>query len=132
MPEESKISKTLSDKTTRTVIVLVLVLLFLLALCNVDTYSETDIIHHAGIIHLKSIYDLGPTQYPAYKAAYETFVTKTTEIDEEFPLIYLHIADPNTKDGLYPVITNDEDLVNIEFGGIKLSDLRAGEFSSVS
>ncbi len=45
IPEESKISKTLSDKTTRTVVILVLVLLFLLALCSVDTYTETDIVH---------------------------------------------------------------------------------------
>lgn len=43
VPEESKISKTLSDKTTRTVVILVLVLLFLLALCSIDSYTETDI-----------------------------------------------------------------------------------------
>jgi hypothetical protein len=41
IPEESKISKTLSDKTTRTVIILVLVLLFLLTLCNIETYKDT-------------------------------------------------------------------------------------------
>ena len=64
VPEESKISKTLSDKTTRTVIILVLVLLFLLALCNDDTYSDIDYIHHAGVIHLKTIYDLGEDAYP--------------------------------------------------------------------
>lgn len=40
IPQESKISKTLSDKTTRTVVILVLCLLFLLPLCTHDTWLD--------------------------------------------------------------------------------------------
>lgn len=36
IPEESKISKTLSDKTTKIVVILVLFLLFMLAFCSTD------------------------------------------------------------------------------------------------
>jgi len=45
VPEESKISKTLSDKTTRTVVLLVLLLLFLLQICSMETYVTTVFVH---------------------------------------------------------------------------------------
>jgi hypothetical protein len=38
IPEESNISKTLSDNTTRTVIILVLSLLIMQSVCNHETY----------------------------------------------------------------------------------------------
>jgi hypothetical protein len=57
VPEESKISKTLSDKTTRTVVILVLVLLFLLAICSPDSYTETDILHKAALGNLVYLYN---------------------------------------------------------------------------
>lgn len=57
VPEESKISKTLSDKTTRTVVILVLILLFLLALCSIDSYTETDILHKSALLDLVVIYN---------------------------------------------------------------------------
>jgi len=45
IPEESKISKTLSDQTTRTVVMLVLCLLFLLPVCTSETYVDVTKIH---------------------------------------------------------------------------------------
>jgi hypothetical protein len=45
IPEESKISKTLSDSTTKWVVMLVLSLLFLLAVCSVDSYFDVKVIH---------------------------------------------------------------------------------------
>ena len=41
IPEESKISKILSDKTTRTVVILVLTMLFSTQLCQPDNFLET-------------------------------------------------------------------------------------------
>jgi len=108
VPEESKISKTLSDKTTRTVIILVLILLFLLALCNADTYNETDFIHRVGVVHLKSIYDLGPESYPQYKKAYAQYLLDTTGPDKSYPLIFVHIANPDLSE--YPTYQNNEEL----------------------
>lgn len=39
IPAESRISKTLSEQTIKTVIILVLCLLFLLPLCQIETYN---------------------------------------------------------------------------------------------
>lgn len=43
IPEESNISKRLSDSTTRTVVVLVLCLLVMQSACDIDTY--VDVVH---------------------------------------------------------------------------------------
>jgi hypothetical protein len=45
IPEESKISKTLSDKTTKIVVILVLFLLFMLAFCSTDSYISNTLIY---------------------------------------------------------------------------------------
>ena len=45
IPQESKIYKTLSDKTIKTVVMLVLILLFSLMLCSSEQYIESDILH---------------------------------------------------------------------------------------
>jgi len=49
IPEESKISKTLSDSTTKCVVMLVLCLLFMLAVCSVDSYYDVKVIHEQGL-----------------------------------------------------------------------------------
>ena len=45
IPEESNISKTLSDNTTRTVIILVLSLLIMQSVCNHETYLQPVLVH---------------------------------------------------------------------------------------
>jgi len=45
IPLESKIAKTLSDRTTKIVIILVLVMLFSLQLFQIETWVITDFIH---------------------------------------------------------------------------------------
>ena len=52
IPEESKISKTLGDNTTRTVVILVLSLLILLQICSLDTYVSTSFVHDKGMEQL--------------------------------------------------------------------------------
>lgn len=45
IPEESKISKKLSDSTTKAVVMMVLALLFILAICSIDAYTDTVTLH---------------------------------------------------------------------------------------
>lgn len=45
IPLESKIAKTLSERTTKIVIILVLVMLFTLELFQIETYVTSDLIH---------------------------------------------------------------------------------------
>ena len=49
VPEESKISKTLSERILRAVVVLVLLLLFLLPVVSSDTYISPIFLHEQGL-----------------------------------------------------------------------------------
>lgn len=57
IPQESKISKVLSDKTTRTVVILVLCLLFLLPLCTPNTWLDGTKFHDQALKQLVLLYD---------------------------------------------------------------------------
>lgn len=45
IPEESKISKILSDKATRTVVILVLFMLFSTQICQPENFSTSLVVH---------------------------------------------------------------------------------------
>ena len=78
IPEESKISKILSDQTTKTVIILVLCLLFCLPAFTVETYlGDTVTLHDQALKHLGAIYDYGSDSWPDYKIALEHLVNAT-------------------------------------------------------
>jgi hypothetical protein len=78
IPEESKISKILSDQTTKTVIILVLCLLFCLPAFTVETYlGDTVTLHDQAVKHLQAIYDYGPDSWPDYRIAFEHLVDAT-------------------------------------------------------
>ena len=96
VPEESKISKTLSDKTTRTVVILVLILLFLLALCSIDSYTETDLQHKAALTNLIVLYNTN--LWPAYQTAHKHLIDTTRSENNEYPLIYFEAPDPTSKE----------------------------------
>lgn len=81
IPEESKISKTLSDKTIKTVVMLVLLLLFMLAICSSEAYVDSDILHIQGLKNLRDIYDRGESNYKNYKTAYDHYVNRTRDSD---------------------------------------------------
>lgn len=49
IPEESKISKTLSDKTLKSVVMLVLLLLFILPVVTAETYITIPYMHEQGL-----------------------------------------------------------------------------------
>lgn len=90
IPEESKISKILSDQTTKTVIILVLCLLFCLPAFTVETYlSDTVTLHDQANKYLQGIYDQGEESWPDYKVAYDHLIKKTRNEDQIYPLIYI-------------------------------------------
>jgi len=79
IPEESKISKILSDQTTKTVIILVLCLLFCLPAFTVETYmGDTVMLHDQALKHLGSIYNYGSEYYSDYQTAFKHFEEVTT------------------------------------------------------
>ena len=82
IPEESKISKILSDQTTKTVIILVLCLLFCLPAFTVETYlGDTVTLHDQALKHLGAIYEYGEASWPDYKIAFEHLVDATRAED---------------------------------------------------
>lgn len=96
IPEESKISKILSDQTTKTVIILVLCLLFCLPAFTVETYlDDTVTLHDRAVRHLGAIYDYGPDSWSDYRIAFDHLVDATRGEDQIYPLILLKAADPN-------------------------------------
>ena len=122
IPEESKISKTLSDKTTKTVVLLVLCMLFMLAVCSLDTYVDPIYLHEQALKNLSHLFELKGNFYPQYKQAYEHFIKETRSL--EYPLVFLTAPDP------YADNFSDE-LIMKEWEP-KLSSLRKDEYSSVS
>ena len=56
---ESRISKTLSQRTTKVVVMLVLILLFSLPFCQLETYAEPYLLHENGLEILVDIYNSG-------------------------------------------------------------------------
>ena len=56
MPLESNISKKLSERTTKIVIILVLLMLFCQQLFKTDTYSDSTTYSDFALIHLTDMY----------------------------------------------------------------------------
>lgn len=67
VPEESKISKTLSERILRAVVILVLLLLFLLPVVSSDTYISPIFLHEQGLKQLVAMYDSVGGDSDAYK-----------------------------------------------------------------
>ena len=90
IPEESNISKTLSDNTTRTVIVLVLSLLIMQSACNHETYLTPVLVHTQAFSQLVAFYNLGEDYCPSYQIAHKAFLEKlNSEDNEKYPIVYL-------------------------------------------
>jgi len=95
VPEESKISKTLSDKTTRTVVLLVLSLLFMLQICSMESYVSPVLMHEQALKHLVSVYN-DKSNYPTvYKEAFDHLVSVTREL-ENYKLIFIRTPTTNS------------------------------------
>lgn len=75
---------------------LVLLLLFMLAICSSEAYVDSDIMHVQGLKNLRNLYDRGELFYPQYKTAYEHYVNRTTSPNITYQLVFLSIPDPYT------------------------------------
>lgn len=97
---ESNISKALSDKITKVVLILVLCMLFLLPILDLDTYIEQQIVYTNAITLLVKQYDLNKSWF-AYqqtvKMTEQSVTTWNSDLDVEnyHPAIVMQIADPN-------------------------------------
>lgn len=70
-------------------VILVLVLLFLLELCSIDTWVETDIVHQAAIGNMAYLYGT-KDHYKDYLKSIDHFITLTHESSKiTYPLVYL-------------------------------------------
>lgn len=99
IPEESKISRTLGDNTTRTVVILVLSLLIMQSVCSVDTYVDAVHVHQQGLYQLVRLYDKGPDYWDSYKKAREFYIDQTSKRSEgKFPIVYFNSPDPSGDD----------------------------------
>lgn len=66
LPLESRISKILSEQTTKVVVLLVLALLFILPSLQLEVYTETYLIHDNGLHMIVDSYNSG-TSWDLYK-----------------------------------------------------------------
>lgn len=85
--EESKISKILSDKTIKTVSILVLFMLFSTQLMQTDTYQSYVSLHEHGVAQMVKFYDKGDSA--SFELAYKHMILLTrTGIGEDYPLVF--------------------------------------------
>lgn len=90
IPMESKISKVLSDKTTRTVIILILMMLFLMPLMQEETYINYESLEK-GLASMNKIYSVyGNGQ--EYKTARNGFIDFHKD-NKYHPLIQLNMPE---------------------------------------
>jgi hypothetical protein len=93
IPEESNISKTLSESTTKTVVLLVLCLLVMQNVCDTKTYTDVVYVHKQALLQIVALYDL--QYWQDYQKSYFNFIEETmTKADGKYPLIYFNAADP--------------------------------------
>ena len=93
VPMESRISRMLSEKVIKIVIILVLSLLFLPPIISVETWQEPYLMHENALDLLVDVYDSGDSW-----VAFKTILTGYQEQDLDsnvYPLILLSVPDPN-------------------------------------
>mmetsp|Transcript_16748 Transcript_16748/g.25817 ORF Transcript_16748/g.25817 Transcript_16748/m.25817 type:complete len:329 (+) Transcript_16748:783-1769(+) len=88
IPEESKISKTLSDKTIKTVVILVLVMLFSTQVMQPETYLETTYIHKQALSQVVSYYDTEGNSADFQQLVDHMVNRTTTDESLNYPLIF--------------------------------------------
>jgi hypothetical protein len=123
IPEESNISKTLGDHTTRTVIILVLSLLIMQSVCSTETYIQPVLVHTQAFAQVVEFYNLGENYWNNYQVSHEMFLNKISTNDNiHFPIVHLHTVDPD-----HPSFWNE--IKTKDF--VKLEDLRPEEITQI-
>ena len=84
-PTESKISKTLSDKTIKTVIILILTMLFLMPLFQIETFFSAETSFAIGLETLVTSYN--SLSSSDYQMTYDRYLDFHDNLEN--PLIYL-------------------------------------------
>ena len=87
-PNESKISRTLSDKTIKTVIILILTMLFLMPLFQIETFFGATTSFQIGLNTLVTMYNDGSAT--DYTLLYDKYIDLQDNLEN--PLIYLQAA----------------------------------------
>ena len=111
MPTESKIAKTLSDKTQRILIVLILTTLFLTPLFQVNTFFQPLPAVDFGLNQLRDIYD---NNNAFYTIARDEYIDRMKDYD--YPLIEIVLPAPD----------NDRQFFNED-----IDDLRFDEYTEI-
>lgn len=91
IPTESKISKTFSDRTTKIVIILVLVMLFILPLFQSDTYKTDTTSQQRGLDWIVDMYET--KNWTMYQTTVSLYMDFHTFDASKFPLLELNIPD---------------------------------------
>lgn len=104
---------------------LVLLLLFMLAVCSSEAYVDSDIMHVQGLKNLRDIYDRGEVHYKDYKIAYEHYINRTRSTKITYQLVFLSVPNPHGK-SFIDSYKNE----TLEYEP-KLTTLRKDEYASV-
>ena len=104
---------------------LVLVLLFMLAVCSSESYVDTDILHEQGLKSLVLLYNRKDEYYDSYKIAYNHYISRTTSEDVEYKLVFLSVANPFAANASQPL-----NMIEQQWQP-QLQTLRRDEYASV-
>lgn len=91
---ETKISKLLSERTTKVVIILVLIMLFFQPIFSQDTYQNQPTGVDQGLNYLRDIYDKN-ISWSLYQSTSKNLQAQLAS-DDTYPLIYLEIPSYST------------------------------------
>jgi len=90
VPTESRISKTLSERTTKIVIILVLLMLFFQPLFDASTFLNYPAMTDQGLLFLIDMYQSG--DWKAYQNTVLAFIAEIGA-DPVYPMIELNVPD---------------------------------------
>ena len=94
IPDESRISKALSEQIQKIVVLICLILLFLLPLTQIETYRDSGyLLHDKGMAIAVDLYD-EQTSWQSYQDAIKVLIAETGSASY-YPMIWLRIADNN-------------------------------------
>ena len=124
VPEESKISKVLSDSYIKTIIILVLSMLLMVQMVSTDTYIQDVSFHMQGLGQQAKLYETyEEAGYDSYKKSLNHYIDEARGGEtERFPLIFLSVP------GMVQGNKQEETIYEWE---PKMEQLRPNEYNSV-
>jgi len=124
LPRESNVSKLLTERVTKLVVVLVLFLLFMFQLLSEEGYRTQETTHRQGLRLLVELYDSGEEFYADYQTMHALYLSELdTAFGSTYPLVLLQTPDPSL-----PAYSDELKVLEWEPG---LRSLRKPEFQSL-